>query len=235
MKRVISFFVVILLVVIATVIVNNKKQDKVTISIGYQVPTAQVWSALIIKNQKLYEYYLKKEFPNTQFEIKWINFTSGPPITANMLAGKVQIGFMGDMPMIVNVSKNKKSAYQSVIIAFDGKGTKGKNQAIMTNSNNDLNIENLAGKKVSTIFGSSEHRMLLEILKKYDLLDKVEVIHQDPNIGMSAVEQNQIAAHATWDPYPRFMKARGKSKYLIDGSESSVDYLAGVVVERNWL
>ncbi len=61
MKRVISFFVVILLVVIATVIVNNKKQDKVTISIGYQVPTAQVWSALIIKNQKLYEYYLKKD------------------------------------------------------------------------------------------------------------------------------------------------------------------------------
>jgi NitT/TauT family transport system substrate-binding protein len=212
-----------------------KQKKIVKIAIGYQSPCAQTWGALVIKNKKLFEKLLNDKFNNYNFKITWQDYNSGPPITNNMIAGKIQIGFMGDMPLLINASKGQNlNNYRSEIIALDGKGLNGKNQALMTNINNNYEMKDLAGQKVSTIFGSSAHRILLEILNKYDLLNDVEIINQDVISGMTAIEQNKIAAHATWDPYPRYMINRKKAKYLVDGSESEVDYLDGVIVDSNW-
>lgn len=214
---------------------SQQAQGKVIIGIGYQAPTAQTWGALIVKNLKLYEKYLSKVDPETQFVVEWFNSTSGPPLTNNMIAGKLQLSFMGDMPILINGEKGQTMRnYQSVFIAFDGKGEKGKNQALVVPKDGVTKVTDLKGATISTVIGSSAHRMLLEVLDKYGLTEQVTITNQDVTVGMTSIEQNKIAAHATWEPYPGLMLFKDNGRILIDGTETQVDYLDGIVADRAW-
>lgn len=216
---------------------NASVKEIVNITIGYQTVTSQTWGALIIKNKKLYEKYLEKEYPNKKFKISWFNAQSGPPLTNNMVAGKLQFAFMGDMPILINGEKGQTSQnYKSVFLAFDGKGEKGANQAILVPKNSKItSVKDLAGKNVSVPLGSSAHRMLLNVLDKYGITDKVNILNQDVTVGMTNIEQNKIDAHATWEPFPSLIESKDIGKVLVDGSDTNVDYLDGIVADRTWV
>ncbi|MEW9672200.1 ABC transporter substrate-binding protein [Ammoniphilus sp. 3BR4] len=211
-------------------------KSPVAITIGYQSPTAQTWGALIIKNQQLYEKHLKSLEPDREFKVEWFDSPSGPPLNNGMIGGKIQMAFMGDMPLLSNGSKGQtEKNYRSVLLAFDGKGEKGKNQSVMVPNNGVESMEDLKGKSVSVPLGSSAHRMMLAALEKYGLSDEVEVVDHSVTVGMQSVEQNKIAAHATWEPYPTLMEHNGTGKLLLDGLETEIDYLDGIVADLNWV
>ena len=216
---------------------SSKPAESVTISIGYQTVTAQTWGALIVKNKRLFEEELSSEFPDVDFNIEWENATSGPPLTNNMIAGKLQFAIMGDLPILVNGEKGQtEQNYDSVFIAFDGKGPSGKNQALLVTAGSDIkSVEDLRGKEVSTPIGSSAHRLLQLILEKNGLLNDVTIVSQDVNVGLTNIEQGKIAAHATWEPFPTLAVTTGIGEILVDGAETGVDYLDGVVADRNWV
>lgn len=216
---------------------TSDTKEVVQIGIGYQTVTAQTWGSLIMKNQKLLEQELEAAYPDQEFEISWENATSGPPLTNNMVAGKLQFAFMGDLPILVNGEKGQtEKNYDSVFLAFDGKGEDGANQAILVTKDGEIqSVEDLAGKEVSVPIGSSAHRMLELALEKYGILDQVTIVSQDVNVGLTNIEQGKIAAHATWEPFPTLAVTTGVGEILIDGSETGVDYLDGVVADRNWV
>jgi len=87
---------------------------------------------------------------------------------------------------------------------------------------------------VSVPIGSSAHRMLLKILRDYEILQDVIIIHQDINIGISSLESGKVDALAAWAPYPKLLEGNKVARVLVDGSESGSDYLAGVVVNKKW-
>jgi NitT/TauT family transport system substrate-binding protein len=215
----------------------NSKKEVVKIAIGYQTVTSQTWGALVIKNKKIYEKYLQEKYPDKEFQIEWQNAQSGPPLTNNMVAGKLQFAFMGDMPILINGEKGQTSQnYKSVFLAFDGKGEKGKNQAILVPNDIKINsVKDLVGKNISVPLGSSAHRMLLNELDKYGISDKVNILNQDVTVGMTNIQQNKIDAHATWEPFPSLIENKGIGKVLADGSDTNVDYLDGIVADRNWV
>lgn len=183
---------------------KENDQETVTITIGYQSPTAQTWGALIIKNQKLYEKYLKQLHPDKNFKIEWFDAPAGSVLNNNMVGGKIQISFLGDMPSLLNgVMGITQKNYRSVFIAFDGKGKNGRNQAILVPKGSAIkDVKDLEGKTVSTPIGSSAHRMLLDALEQNNMVDKVKIIDQSVTLGMQSIEQNKIAAHSSWEPYP---------------------------------
>lgn len=214
---------------------TSENGEIVKIGIGYQNTTAQTWGALIIKNQKLYEKYLKQRFPDKQFKIEWFNAPSDPPLTNDMVAGKIQLSFIGDLPILINGEKGQTLPnYKSVFIAFDGKGVGGRNQAIMTPKGSKLKIQDLKGKTVSTVIGSSAHRMLLAALDKYGLTGKVTIVDENVATGMAKIKENKITAYSTSEPYPSLIGFRGSGDMLLDGSETEVDYVDGVVANRTW-
>jgi NitT/TauT family transport system substrate-binding protein len=84
---------------------SAQAKEEVTIGIGTQNTTTNtVTGGIIIKEMKLLEKYLPKsgKYASIEFNIDWQNFTSGPPITNGMVANKLQIGMMGDYPLLVN-------------------------------------------------------------------------------------------------------------------------------------
>src|SRR5436190_22208222 len=80
-------------------------KEVVTIGIGTQNTTTNtVTGGVVIKELHLLEKYLPKtgKYANVEWQLDWQNFTSGPPVTNGMLANKLQIGMMGDYPLLVS-------------------------------------------------------------------------------------------------------------------------------------
>ena len=216
---------------------SESSSETVSITVGYQTPCAQTWGALIMEQKNFLKEELESEFQGVNFEISWEDYTSGPPMTNNMIAGKLQFAFMGDLPILVNGEKGEKEQnYDSVFLALDGKGDNGANQALFIPADSPVtSVEELAGKEVGVVLGSSAHRMLELILEQHGLLDDVTLVNQDVSVGLTNIEQNKVAAYAAWEPYPTLAETNGAGKILVDGSETGVDYLDGVVADRTWV
>ncbi|MCZ8521654.1 MULTISPECIES: ABC transporter substrate-binding protein [Paenibacillus] len=206
------------------------------VTVGYQSPTAQTWGALIMKNRKLYEKHLKELAPADQVEVKWFDATAGSILNNNMVGGKIQLSILGDMPSLLNgVMGLTQPNYHSVFLAFDGKGELGRNQAIVVPKGSGIRqVADLAGQTVSTPIGSSSHRMLLETLRQHGLAEKVKIVDQSVTVGMQSIEQGKVAAHSTWEPYPSLIGLKGIGTILQPGEATKIDYLAGVVANKDW-
>ena len=73
----------------------GKPGAPVKLVVGYQPYYTQSWSGVVMRGKKFYEKYLPKG-SDVEFQIG----LQGAIIVNNMLAGKQNIGYMGDMPSI---------------------------------------------------------------------------------------------------------------------------------------
>ncbi len=218
-----KYFKILLIFIVLLLASCSSKQSKpnldkksISLTIGYQTPTAQTWGATIIKNQKIFEKKLLEMYPDAEIEIQWFNSSSGVPLVNAMSSGKVQIAFLGDMPALLAGAKSVElEQLDAKIVAIDGKGKNGMNQSIIAPIDGINDISQLKGKEVSVPYGSSAHKMLLQTLKSNNLLNKVTIIDQSVAVGLENVNTGKIAAHATWEPYPTMAIKQGKAKILL--------------------
>lgn len=235
-RNFIIIIIIILVLFVGFLYKLNRKKDTLQIDIGYQSVTSQTWGALIIKNKNIFEDKLKEEFKDKNVKVVWHDEISGAVINTSMISGKVQFGFMGDMPLILNMYKAETlNEYDSMFLAMDGMGVNGANQSILVpNSSKTKSLEDLRGKTISTPIGSSSHYMLMKALEKYNMLNDVTIVHQDVALASQLLSTNKTDAFSIWAPYPNFLVDEGSAKVLLDGKDTEIDYLAGVIVNNNW-
>ena len=74
--------------------------DPVHITYGYHPYWTGGWNGVIIKHKKLHEKYLP-----AGSTVKFEAHLTGPPMVNALLADKMQVGTMGDMPSLVATTK----------------------------------------------------------------------------------------------------------------------------------
>ena len=77
----------------------GKPGSPVDLVVGYQPYYTKSWSGVIMRNKKFYEKYLPQG-SKIDFQVG----LQGAIIVNGMLAGKVDLGYVGDMPGIVSTS-----------------------------------------------------------------------------------------------------------------------------------
>ncbi len=77
----------------------GKPGAPIDLVVGYQPYYTESWSGLIMRDKKFYEKYLPKG-STVSFQVG----LQGAIIVNGMLAGKVDVGYVGDMPAIVSTS-----------------------------------------------------------------------------------------------------------------------------------
>src|SRR6201997_5807661 len=82
----------------------------VNVVVGYQSKTINtVTAGTLLRAQG----YLERRLADittrtgTKYAVRWQDYDTGAPITAQMLAEKIDIGSMGDYPMLINGSKTQ--------------------------------------------------------------------------------------------------------------------------------
>lgn len=213
--------------------------ETITIGIGHQsTVTNTVPGGIILEKLGLLEKYLPKDgkYKGVEYEIVYKDYTSGPPITNQMLAGKLAFGVMGDYPLIVNGAKFEQTGRaESRFIAVTGYNLKGTGNGIVVPVASDVySLEQLAGRVISTPVGSAAWGMTLKVLRDNGLMDKVELKNQGPPVGVNNIAQGKIDAHSDFCPWSEVMEFRGTGRKIYDGSEAGIPTFHGTVVSTDF-
>ncbi|MET7738146.1 ABC transporter substrate-binding protein [Streptomyces sp. NPDC005402] len=212
----------------------------VVVDIGYQSKTINtVTAGTLLRERGTFERKLNAmgKANGKHYKVVWQDFPSGPPLTAQMIADKVDIGSMGDYPVLVNGSKTAEFPdAKSELVAVTGYNLRGSlNEVVVPKGSSAQKLSDLRGKVISTSVGSAAHGMLVNALRKNGLSsDDVKVLNQDPAVGASALQGHQVAALSQFVPWPQLMVFRKQGRLLYDGGSNGVPTFHAVVSRRSY-
>jgi sulfonate transport system substrate-binding protein len=175
------------------------------IRIGYQKN-----GVLVIARQQA---ALEAHFAPKGIAVKWVEFSSGPPMLEAMAAGSVDYGAVGDTPPIFAQAAGAAIVYAGQPV------TNG--QGILVAQNSPIRtIADLKGKRVGFTRGSSAHNVVVQALEKTGLTyaDITPVYLTPPDAG-PAFGNGSIDAWAVWDPYLAIGEIRQNGRILANASE----------------
>ncbi len=176
------------------------------VRIGYQKN-----GVLVIARQQA---ALEKHFSSQGIDVKWIEFSSGPPMLEAMNVGSVDYGAVGDSPPIF-----AQSAGAAIVYAAGQPITNG--QGILVPGNSPIRtIADLKGKRVGFTKGSSAHNVIVQTLEKAGLsyADITPVYLTPPDAG-PAFANGSIDAWSIWDPYFAIGETKQNGRILVNASE----------------
>lgn len=213
--------------------------ETINLGIGTQDTTTNtVTAGIVLKKLGLLDKYLPHtgKYQGVSYNISWLNATSAPPITNSMMAGKLQIGMMGDYPLLVNGAIGQQLNNQTELIAVIAYNRYGSGNGIVVPKNSPYyDISDLKGKIVSVPFGSAAHGMLMNALSERGLPpDYFNLISQSPEVGITSLQENHIDAHADFVPYPELLAFRGIGRKIYDGAETDIPTFHGIVVRKDF-
>lgn len=213
--------------------------ETIDIGIGTQNTTTNtVTGGIVLKELGLLEKHLPKtgKYKDAKYNITWQNATSGPPITNGMMANNIQIGMMGDYPLLVNGATGQATGNETqliAIIAYNQFG--GGNEIVVHKDTPYFQLSDLKGKNVSVPFGSAAHGMMLAALQKRGLPnDFWNLVSQSPEVGSTNLQEKRIDAHGDFVPFAELLPFRGFARKIFDGAETKVPTFHGVVVRKDF-
>lgn len=197
-------------------------EEKVKIVVGYQ-PTAPAWDAVVVKQLGLEKKYL----PGV--EVEWFPALYGPPLVNNMVAGKINLAYLGDTPALI-LSTRKEVATRLVGFCQSDRGDA---EAILVAKDSPFkSVKDLQGKRVATGRGSMVHRAIEEIQKREGV--QFELVNQAPEVAISNLAAGKIDAYATWPPYIGLIQHQGVGRVLTRAKDYGFLYLCGIIVNRSY-
>ncbi|OKO73802.1 ABC transporter substrate-binding protein [Bradyrhizobium sp. NAS80.1] len=176
------------------------------IRIGYQKN-----GVLVITRQQA---ALEKHFSPQGIEVKWVEFSSGPPMMEAMNVGSVDYGAVGDSPPVF-----AQAAGAAIVYAAGQPITNG--QGILVPKDSPIRtIAELKGKRVGFTKGSSAHNIVVQTLEKAGLTyaDITPVYLTPPDAG-PAFANGSIEAWAIWDPYFAIGETKQSGRILVNAHE----------------
>lgn len=215
-------------------------EPTVVVNVGYQSKTINTVNAgTLLRDRGDFENALKLlgSTNGKKYRVVWQDFASGAPLTAQMIATHVDIGSMGDYPLLTNGSKTRKySDAATEMIAVTGYNLRGSlNQVVVRSDSPARTLADLVGRKTSTSLGSAGDGMFSTALQHNGInKDSVHILNQDPSVGASAIEGGQVDALAQFVPWPQLVIYRNQGRLLYDGGDNDVATFHGVVARRQF-
>ncbi|UPK37119.1 aliphatic sulfonate ABC transporter substrate-binding protein [Bradyrhizobium sp. 186] len=176
------------------------------IRVGYQKN-----GVLVITRQQA---ALEKHFIPQGIEVKWVEFSSGPPMMEAMNVGSVDYGAVGDSPPVFAQAAGAAIVYAAGQPITNGAGI------LVPKDSPIRSIAQLKGKRVGFTKGSSAHNIVVQTLEKAGLTyaDITPVYRAPPDAG-PAFANGSIEAWAIWDPYFAIGETKQSGRILINSRE----------------
>jgi NitT/TauT family transport system substrate-binding protein len=213
----------------------------INVGVGHQSMCTDTYTAgIIVKelgllDKELAELKKTEKYKDAEFNVRWADYSSGGPITNQMLANKLNIGVMGDYPLIVNGAKFQATdSLRTLYVAGTGYNLKGSGNAVVVPVSSSITkFEELRGKSISVPVGSAAWGMMLKALQDAGIpSSEITLKNQSPAVGAANIAKGKIDAHADFCPWSELMEFRGTGRKIYDGSETKIPYLHGVVVRE---
>ena len=190
--------------------------------IGYQPYYTKSWSGVIMRDKKFYEKYLPKG-SNVSFQVG----LQGAIIVNGMLAGKVDVGYVGDMPGIVSTSHPDVRDVR--IVSVLGLGYDQCNVFLVRTDapkfkSSEEALKWLDGKTVAVPKGSCTDRFAQAVFKEKSIKPS-EYLNQSIEVITSGFRAKKLDAAVIWEPTASRLIQEGLARKVASGA--SVNELDG--------
>jgi NitT/TauT family transport system substrate-binding protein len=239
-QRTLSLWGATLGLMLALSAVSAAQAETIRIAIGTQDTTINcATGGLLIRELKLLDKYLPRtgKYKDAQYQIEWKNFTSGAPLTNEMVAGKLDLGSMADFPGSFNGAAFQKAGRKSIFITVLSGSTTGSGNGIVVPKDSKVqSLAELKGKTISVPFASTSHGMLLRAVQAqgWDPLKDVNITTQAPEVAGPALQAGKVEAHADFVPFAELFPYRGFARKIYDGSQANAPTFHGSLVDEEY-
>ncbi len=213
----------------------GKPGDPLHLSVGYQPYYAEAWSGAVVNGLALWEKYLPAG-STVEFNVG----LQGAIIVNAMLAGKEQIGYLGDMPAIVGATKRSVSDLRIVAnvgLSHDQCNIFLARKDAPTFANAEAAVRWLAGRTVAVPKGSCTDRFAVAVFKKLGLTPK-EYLNQSIELITSDLRVNKLDGAVVWEPTASKLVAEGLARRVASGNDfgendgAFIDMRADLIEQR---
>ncbi|MEU6305204.1 ABC transporter substrate-binding protein, partial [Streptomyces chartreusis] len=212
----------------------------VTVTVGYQSKTINtVTAGTLLRSLGSFERELKAQGKRDgiTYEVEWQDYATGAPITAQMTAGKIDIGSMGDFPLLINAARGKQLNRPTRLVSVTGYNLRGALNTVVTAPQSKLaSLKDLKGRTVSTSVGSAADGTLVRALEEagLDPSEDIRKLNQQPAVGASALQAGSADALSQFVAWPGLLAFQGRAKALYDGAELNLPTFHGVTVREDF-
>ncbi|GAA0943911.1 ABC transporter substrate-binding protein [Actinocorallia libanotica] len=236
MKRsALALLLVPVLAASACTVAGEAAEGRTKVVVGYQSKTINtVTAGTLLRSLGYFEKNL-----GDGYQVVWQDYESGAPITAEMLAGKIDIGSMGDYPLLINGSRAQAQGDEArtELVAVTGYNLRGAlNGVVVAPDSKARTLRDLKGRNVSASVGSAGHGTLVQALDKLglDAAEDITTENQQPSVGASALQSGSVAALAQFVAWPGQLVQAGQARLLYDGGSLNVPTFHGTVVRQKF-
>jgi len=175
----------------------GKPGSPIELVVGYQPYYTESWSGVIMRSKKFYEKYLPQG-SKVDFQIG----LQGAIIVNGMLAGKVDLGYVGDMPGIVSTSHSEVRDIR--LVGVLGLGYDQCNAFLVRTDapqfqSSEEAIKWLNGKTVAVPKGSCTDRFAQAVFKRFNIAPS-EYLNQSIEVITSGFRAKKLDAAVMWEP-----------------------------------
>ncbi|MFF3987454.1 ABC transporter substrate-binding protein [Streptomyces sp. NPDC001797] len=212
--------------------------NTVTITVGYQSKTINtVTAGTLLRSLGYFEQQLDALHDGHTYKVDWQDYATGAPITTQMTAGKIDIGSMGDFPLLLNAARGRQLGRPTRLVSVTGYNLHGGLNTVVTAPDSKLtSLTDLRGKKVSTSIGSAADGTLVRALQRAGIdPDKgISKLNQQPAVGASALSAGSVDALSQFVAWPGLLAYQGKAKALYDGAQLNLPTFHGVTAREDF-
>ncbi|MEM9768398.1 MAG: LysR substrate-binding domain-containing protein [Cyanobacteria bacterium P01_D01_bin.71] len=216
---------------------KGSPSETLKLTIGTQNQTIQtVTAGLIIQRLGLLEHFLPREgrYSNVRYQVHWANYISGAPIVAGLKAKEIDIGVLGDYPLLLSAvpASETSPAVGTRLISFVASSPDGTGNDIVVPYRSQLNsIEDLGGRTIAVPFESAAHGMVMRSLHHRQLLQQVTLTEIDTLSARKLTKPlPQVDGYAYFAPFHEIAKHQGQFRRLHQECIDELPTFHGVVI-----
>lgn len=193
----------------------GKPGTPVHLVVGYQPYYTQSWSGVVMRGKELWKKYLPAG-STVDFQVG----LQGAIVVNAMLAGKENIGYMGDMPAIV--STTKESVADVRLVAMLGLAHDQCNIFVVRKdapqfATPQAALQWLNGKQVAVPKGSCTDRFAQAVFKK-EKIEPAAYLNQSIEVITSGLRAGKLDAAVIWEPTASRLVAEGLARRVASGA-----------------
>ncbi|MGH9041365.1 MAG: ABC transporter substrate-binding protein [Acidimicrobiia bacterium] len=186
----------------------------INLTIGYQPYYTQAWSGVAMRGKEFWKKHLP-EGSTVTFQVG----LQGAVIVNQMVAGKQQMGYMGDMPSLVATSKRDTRDLR--IVATLGMAQDQCNIFLVGSDAPDFKspeeaVEWMGGKTVATPTGSCTDRFTQAVFEDLGV-EPSAYLNQSIEVISSNFQNDRIDGATVWEPVAARLVNEGLAKRVASG------------------
>ncbi|MEH2188484.1 MAG: LysR family transcriptional regulator [Nostoc sp.] len=198
---------------------------------------------------------------NRDFELQILPFASGEQMNRQMKRGELDICILDDISLLNNGSQFFDDlSFGSKLIGIASYNLLGQDINIVLHKDSSINtIQDLKGKRISTLFGSNAHRFIITLFDLYDMdvSKDCRLVNEDPRRASKSLANKTIDAYVCCHTFASILEAytfvrklplsqtislripsiRGivcRSQFIKENPKIVVAYLHDLVVANYW-